>query len=1507
MAQTHLVAIGGTGQHVALSYVDFAVLAEWLLPVDPCRLWLFDADAGAPEGATTAWDDACKQVQFLRRRSRPGENHWTDPLSSQHRPYLEAQAQIFEDAICRRLAPIYFDDEQRRVSFRNGYYGEAAVASTVFGALLADEEQTRGFTDLLNAPRLGDARVVVAGSAVGGTGSGCLPRLVEALAKSAGRSANGRIMAILYLPWFRLEGADGKAAKRNDEMAARTASGLFYYNGRLRDHSAAVIIGHPDVNASRVSRPWQGDTQQQRHDDLSLPFYGASIASQFFANERATPYGLYSVASNESGNQLVSEHLPLGAATDTSAQWTASKLVKANLELCRRLYWIARYIETLGQTQPVALSDEFDLPALRGLPTKIGDQLDGWIRTKLVSLNRVEATLRGTTKNGAPTSDGETRAWAPPPAGLKTLRLWIPTEPFSGAEGLVLAVARRLLNDDTWTNLEQLPTSIARLLPGRTATAVVQVQPRRVAIGTAAPMDTHETDALIAHEKVKPRALPTARARAEVLAGVFDGRLGKAITLKPLFNAVLDPTFEVLDVSTTQALVQTWFLVMLGLAAGKVTMHDVIPTRSPIQIQADGEALRVLTWRTSIGDEFDVAYGTTTVGFVPSARDSSAWAKVVADLPVADRHRHGTVVASWATMLNRAAEATRTEPPDWLRRLHNDWGKDLPRTSASFGLTDSSLPVRWSNDRHVVAMRFPVSGRRADSTWAEFYAGLGLTVSQGCPPGDKVAQDIRNLLNDPERCPRFLYTSSEKDAENRTAIALWQLPVGHPRCDLHYQAAAKIHDRYYISVQAGHVWDVQVEGMVVQVVEPAQVLLRNVGYLSEGEDQRVADYPVRASFLDLVDLTASTAPPRLDGNKVHYTLHFRGYPTPIEHVATRDDSLMLPAGILMWPNFTAPGWTQRYIWARLQGAEPMECRILSSDHASGPITSTTQVRLPSKASPVALTLPAHSHIPRVMVLDLKRREHGSFRLDLRHLERSGKDCWGVDFGTSGSVVAAVRDGGDWTQAKLLSPGPKTDSTYKVLLGEPARLERVVWFPSWDGMAARTTNSSVLPTRILVDIKEPEPDRILKDRTEYGKRWLLDHGGTLDPQVLKSYKVLDQLKWGKNISHRRHAYLLRLLEQAAAWRASTFPSGANPDALPNEVTTVFTLPLRMKDELRAFEADVKQVLADLKTLTGITFHPRFQWESNAGAVPTNARKREVVYATIDLGGGSLDFWGCFVDKSGKTHQHADSLLLGGGALIRALSRAGNAAFIDTQLRKLGAEDPAADALSEVVGYSDKVSFFFETVREVCARWLTALAVEARRHGSPVDHFNVGMLGRAWFMGGPDWRSSTKALRLIESRMKSLGQEVSLSRHRDVPEGQTDRKTYLARYVAGFSNDAHASLTNHTEEHEGFLGTDLTSEDPKDGTKASIPWTMPLPIPCDEGTRLFLLHGRTNDLSPPLPNALADVVLCHENTVLDRINQPGGDKFGYRDAHGAHLIQSPLHALIEATLNGWAGDE
>ncbi|MFN7146579.1 MAG: hypothetical protein ACK4YP_22580, partial [Myxococcota bacterium] len=324
MSKHHFVAVGGTGQHVALGYADLAVLSEWFCPRQPTTFWLVDADATGSKEGRSAWEELLQQMSFLRRRTEGGAYQWPDPTLNHHKPFIDVPNKgTFGEIVDPGAGSVFFGEQQKRVPYANGYYGHAAVASTVFGEILRDlngtvtqdgaasgvgatEERVQErrarhgdnggrLATLLNGPsRDQGARVVVAGSAVGGTGSGCVPRLVEEISRGVG--VDRKPLALLYLPWFRLDGNDD-AHRRNQDMVARMSSGLLYYRDRLSEHAAAVLIGHPNIEATNRPRRWAGDTNQTVHDELALPLYGAAVAAQYFDATKPPRPALYTIAS----------------------------------------------------------------------------------------------------------------------------------------------------------------------------------------------------------------------------------------------------------------------------------------------------------------------------------------------------------------------------------------------------------------------------------------------------------------------------------------------------------------------------------------------------------------------------------------------------------------------------------------------------------------------------------------------------------------------------------------------------------------------------------------------------------------------------------------------------------------------------------------------------------------------------------------------------------------------------------------------------------------------------------------------------------------------------------------------------------------------------------------------------------------------------------------------------------------------------------------------------------
>jgi hypothetical protein len=1538
MGEHHLVAVGGTGQHVALAFVELAVLCEWFTYLPAIRLWLFDADAGGRPGAGSAWEELTPQVGFLRRPSNRGGSQWADPGTGHQRPYPDVDgAGTFADTVCKDIAGLLFTEDQQSVNFRNGYYGQPAVASTVFGSVLGSSDRNPQLTQLLGVPSTSGVRIVVAGSAVGGTGSGCMPRLVEQLGNSS--TMDGRLMALLYLPWFRLEGGDAKAATRNEEMISRMSSGLYYYKEHLRRHSAAVVLGHPDIYSVRSSRAWQGDTQQSLHNDLCLPLYGACLASQHFSATTGNRFGLYSVPRPSTGG-FHSDEVPVALADvkDSGRRWSFGDLHRLNLELCNRIFWVAKYLEEYPRF-PSRLSSSLDVGSLRQASPSWAKELRQWGEHKRAALARLAPTLQADISVPKTFQDFGTRR---PPEGLSSIREWLESET-DGTDALASseAIARRLAKHLADTGLPKAAavvkaTSSVHLLPPRVAASdgSVGVANAAMPIGEPALLAPQELDLLVAHGRVAPRSIPSPRAREFVLDAALAGRLRVDVVKEVVDSRQAPPaTAEGKAVEGEAAkLLRHWFLILLGHAAGRVSFGNPLQTarrNAPIDLMAVALPSRPtqVLWTRKDRNVVLIGYTCPETLFVPGALDDQTWDALAGEIAPEEKDACRRAIASWARFFRRICRAAGIQVNGWLDWLL-DWAPASMAECEPFGLAPDSvncssegLAGKGIGHSKMLDVRLPLAGGRADGSWIQYFQSLGLNVVNQCPGSDTVAMAIRALLADKDLCPRFHYLREDGSSEER--VALWLYPgKSTPQ---HQTAASLIQERFYVgdspgSAGLGWVWDVQEDsalgGLAVEVVRDTTVLLPEVGCLLQGVEHRYPDYPVAFPYLDLLVLESSgldgasaIGEGKADGAKapgatVSYRLTLRGLQGQIVRTVRVAPDLIIQASCLMWPNFVAPGWLQRYVRVHnLEPNVPLSCWVVSGENISGRVQRSVKVSLTRDPLPVGFTLPGDCAAPRALYLRGKARNYGVYALKMDTVPHGGGEQWGVDFGTSATVVAACADGNPWANAVLLQPSGSCDATLKVLLGAAVTPKSSSWFASWEGLGPRQDAPGLLPTRLIVrDKKAPNVDALVNNPDNYGSGWCLDHGGALSEGVLAESLVVSDLKWGSDVSSKRKAYLLRLLEQAVAWRARTpLVAGAVP-SIPRAVEIVFTLPLRMRADVALFERDVKDVLKDLGSLTGVSFSPKFQWESIAGSVPRTTRIGSKVYAMVDLGGGSLDFWGCYFGTGGNGEwvQRADSLLLGGSDLLSKVSQTDGRA-VDSILRNLPANGEPAALLAGINSYASQAHFFFTTVLEVVARWLACLCNDAKAQGSKAEELSIGLLGRAWSLGGSDWQNLSSAGTRLHQRTKQLlGSDVKFVWQASVPQGQIERKAYLARYVTGFGGEQTLAGTGH--DYSGFVGTGLTLSLSGDSPQL-VRWTEPLPFDLRDPAQQVLFAKNGRDYVPALPGVLGEYAERAEQQVQHQMNLGGSAAGGYRGLHGSTLLRSPFHHVVEQVVASW----
>ena len=221
----HFVAVGGTGQHAALAYVDLESLA-WLVLDDkykPSEFYILDRDQGTNH-QDSAWDLVVAQLKAIR----PGQKQ---PWKEIEPNKLIPGKNTVGEAVDNLYGPLFFNKTQLGVRYSNGYFGQAPVGAAFFDDILRQDSGAMG-ASIQRLVKDAGARILVAGSLVGGTGAGCLPRLVEFLSEN---SKADNIFALPFLRWFKLspEQSDDPASERNAEMKSREPSALLYSGHKL--------------------------------------------------------------------------------------------------------------------------------------------------------------------------------------------------------------------------------------------------------------------------------------------------------------------------------------------------------------------------------------------------------------------------------------------------------------------------------------------------------------------------------------------------------------------------------------------------------------------------------------------------------------------------------------------------------------------------------------------------------------------------------------------------------------------------------------------------------------------------------------------------------------------------------------------------------------------------------------------------------------------------------------------------------------------------------------------------------------------------------------------------------------------------------------------------------------------------------------------------------------------------------------------------------------------------
>jgi hypothetical protein len=230
-----LIAIGGTGQHVALAVSRLVFLGA--LP--DIELAVIDADREGELSLLLKNFNETVRPERTRHPLKNGEMIYPpfrdmhgDPQF--HQLFLSENPSQTEQAVF----DICVDNASAKLSVRRGMFGRPAVGAAIFTA-----NQETMLKDIFRKAEQATT-IFIAGSVVGGTGAGIVHRLVDALPKEA-----KELYGIIFLQWFRIPAMEGEQIVDDRTQDRNMRYGLDYFFRETRNAlEDTLLIGQPSTS-----------------------------------------------------------------------------------------------------------------------------------------------------------------------------------------------------------------------------------------------------------------------------------------------------------------------------------------------------------------------------------------------------------------------------------------------------------------------------------------------------------------------------------------------------------------------------------------------------------------------------------------------------------------------------------------------------------------------------------------------------------------------------------------------------------------------------------------------------------------------------------------------------------------------------------------------------------------------------------------------------------------------------------------------------------------------------------------------------------------------------------------------------------------------------------------------------------------------------------------------------------------------------------------------------------
>ncbi|HEX6097379.1 MAG TPA: hypothetical protein VF432_13705 [Thermoanaerobaculia bacterium] len=1070
----YLIAVGGTGQHVALAVADFIALAHEIYATPDefpaVHLILVDADQAADADQPSAWQEARKRLNALGLLS--GDSFECVPLPV-HSPLSDTRRMYeFVNRLGTEFGPNAADalllSEQREVDVTTGFYAQprvgAMMAEWLFGAVMRGEGVNPQLARIFQLAGDPGNRIVVAGSGVGGTGAGFAPALVRRLSAMHG---GGNLMALMATEWFRLAGVC--SSRLSESVQKSNANSALWHAA----HSGAgggvrtILFGHPHVSRA-PEEDCQSGAFQARKKNLTIPYYAAAAAMSFFAGD--TSAGTHVPAAAVDGDVVT-----LPKMLRITPRLKLHELVEANIEAVGRLALAAEYLR--GRYRGFV----FPMTSLSG---RIG-ALDATDLQRLVGpLDAKRAALKnlGMSDEKLPVAPHSYR-------GLPTLRGWINGK-----------VDRPY---DLWKTApvvpQQTPAANAERAAADAETAGLLIRrigfAGRVSGGNLVPITNAQVRELVTVDDVDVSKVPASDAVSLTLGDIFLNWDARNLEEKNDIAGLLvsdDRVRRPVPVcgekgDRPREWLKRWLLLASLLADGKLTVEQkTLPFTTG----------KVLSFR-------GIPVGELSLDSVCVPLVNGHWND---DRAIADLWNAGSRLERLATWCRNTATVSLCKArtlPRWLDLL-------MYATSRLAGnakqYTTRTVPVQWT---HGVTVSLPLPNASADDKLATDCVAAtaqAFGVLEQQPPLTEMSPAVREVVL--EISQRALSVPSLNGRETTSVVFSELLSPAARDC---------IFGEVVVDVGAQKAWRLDSTHRIVTSVA-GELLTGNVGCF-RSEQRTKWLMPLRREYVPLLRSGAVSVHTAEHGQELRVSLTVHGRTFVETYSASRLRSVN-PL-LLQWPASVANASASIAVLFDVQegrvGAQALY--VLMHDEQGREWSLSPLLKQRHSLHYVD----TGGRVPHSLSFEIEHRDVGFVTIDrvIQHLP-DGEQRVAVDFGTSATVVAIDGPAGKSEILDLLAAG--SDATAEMWKGSP--LEAFQWYGTRSVDPAirekRRAPSGLVYLGSLKDARPSSPvygDHVLLDQDD----WQWKDG---------SASLMFDIKWTREREYRE-TYLTHHLEQCIA--------------------------------------------------------------------------------------------------------------------------------------------------------------------------------------------------------------------------------------------------------------------------------------------------------------------------------------------------------------------------------------